>query len=143
MSNEEYEAIWKPLKKGKTNTLELKALKKDGGYFWTESYMDPIFDVEGEIIGYTVIRNNITDKKVIENLYSDINYQVQQYNAIFENAHSGIGLIDLLGNFKKVNFMFSKLLGYTSSELLNMSCFDIVVPHSMNFLENSLLKHKR
>lgn len=133
MSNKEYEAIWKPLKKGKSNTLELKALKKDGGYYWTESYIDPIFDSEGEIIGYTAIRNNITDKKVIENLYSDINYQVQQYNAIFENAHSGIGLIDLLGNFKKVNFMFSKLLGHTSSELLNMSCFDIVVPNSINF----------
>ncbi len=134
MSKEEYDAIWTNLNLGKSFYVELKGIKKDGGFYWVESHIEPIFDNEGDIIGFNAIRNNITDKKIIENLYSDINYQVQQYNAIFQNAHSGIGLIDLEGNFKKVNLIFSELLGYTSSELLRMSCFDIVDKSSKNFL---------
>ena len=134
MSKEDYDALWKVLKQGKSFFTELKGIKKDGGFYWVESHIEPIFDDQGDIIGFNAIRNNITDKKIIENLYSDINYQVQQYNAIFQNAHSGIGLIDLEGNFKKVNFMFSELLGYSSSELLHMSCFDIVHKNSKNFL---------
>lgn len=134
MSKEEYDELWKMLKQGKTFFTEIKGIKKDGGFYWVESHIEPIFDELGDIIGFNAIRNNVTDKKIIENLYSDINYQVQQYNAIFQNAHSGIGLIDLQGNFKKVNFMFSKLLGYSSGELLQMSCFDIVHKNSKNFL---------
>lgn len=135
MKKEDYDNLWKILKQGKTFFTELKGIKKDGGFYWVESHIEPIFDPEGDIIGFNAIRNNITDKKIIENLYSDINYQVQQYNAIFQNAYSGIGLIDLQGNFKKVNFMFSELLGYSSSELLHMSCFDIVHKNSKNFLQ--------
>lgn len=140
MSKEEYDALWKILKQGKAFFTELKGIKKDGGFYWVESHIEPIFDEYGDIIGFNAIRNNITDKKIIENLYSDINYQVQQYNAIFQNAHSGIGLIDLEGNFKKVNFMFSELLGYTSSELLQMSCFDIVHKNSKNFLHKIFIE---
>lgn len=135
MSKEDYDALWKVLKQGKSFFTELKGIKKDGGFYWVESHIEPIYDDQGDIVGFNAIRNNITDKKIIENLYSDINYQVQQYNAIFQNAHSGIGLIDLEGNFKKVNFMFSELLGYSSSELLHMSCFDIVHKNSKNFLQ--------
>lgn len=135
MPKEDYDGLWKILRQGQTFFIELKGIKKDGGFYWVESHIEPIFDAEGDIIGFNAIRNNITDKKIIENLYSDINYQVQQYNAIFQNAYSGIGLIDLEGNFKKVNFMFSELLGYSSSELLHMSCFDIVHKNSKNFLQ--------
>lgn len=135
MPKEDYDNLWKILKQGKTFFTELKGIKKDGGFYWVESNIEPIFDADGDIVGFSAIRNNITDKKIIENLYSDINYQVQQYNAIFQNAYSGIGLIDLEGNFKKINFMFSELLGYSSSELLHMSCFDIVHKNSKNFLQ--------
>jgi PAS domain S-box-containing protein len=134
MSNEEYDAMWKAIYAGQCMMVELKGIKKDGGFYWVESHIEPIYDDHGEITGFNAIRNNITDKKIIENLYSDINYQVQQYNAIFQNAHSGIGLVDLKGNLKKVNFMFSKLLGYSSSELLTMNCFNIVDKNAINFL---------
>jgi PAS domain S-box-containing protein len=134
LSSEEYEHMWNDIYAGQCMMVELKGIKKDGGFYWVESHIEPLYEHDGEIVGFNAIRNNITDKKIIENLYSDINYQVQQYNAIFQNAHSGIGLVDLKGNFKKVNFMFSKLLGYSSSELLTMNCFNIVDNHAVNFL---------
>lgn len=134
MSDKNYNSIWDSLKKGNTFTAEIKASKKDGNFFWVESFTEPVFNQNHEIVGFSIIRNNITDKKIIHELYNDINYKMQQYNAIFENANSGIGLVDLDGNFKKVNFMFSKILGFSNEELLNMSCFDIILKNSKKIL---------
>ncbi|AXH08896.1 PAS domain-containing sensor histidine kinase [Malaciobacter halophilus] len=134
MSDKKYEEVWSYLKQGKSYIAEFKSMKKDGGFYWVESYIEPVYDSNSNLVGYTSIRNNITDKKLIEYLYDDLNNQVLQYNAIFENANSGIGLIDLKGNFQKVNSMFTKLLGYSNEELLKSSCFDIIKKESKQLL---------
>ena len=43
-------------------------LTKDGGFYWVDVTIYPRFDSEGEKIGYTAIRLNITDKKMIEKI---------------------------------------------------------------------------
>lgn len=126
--------IWYKLYKGESCSKELLNQKKDGSKYWVESYFEVVRNEKKEIIGFHVILNNITDKKIIENLYSDLNYQVGQYNAIFENVNNGIALIDLKGNFLKVNYMFTEFLGYQNDELLKMSCFDLVVKSSVKIL---------
>ena len=131
----EYEELWKYLQEGNSYSLELKAIKKDGSYYWAESFIEPIFNSFGSLTGFTVIRNNITDKKTIQNLYNDINNQVGQYNAIFENANSGIALVDLGGNFIKANNTLSELLGFSNKELLCLGCFDIILKSSNEILQ--------
>ncbi|MFA7084294.1 MAG: PAS domain S-box protein, partial [Arcobacteraceae bacterium] len=142
MAEKEYKELWQKMQEGKPIFSELKGIKKDGGFYWIASNIEPILDEKQNILGFNAIRNNITDKKLIENLYSDINYQVQQYNAIFQNAHSGIGLIDLKGNFKRVNVVFSELLGYSSIEILHLNCLDIVHKNSKIFLEKIFVEAK-
>jgi len=46
---------------------------------------------------------------------------------IVEEADSGIGIIDLEGNFLEVNEMYSSLLGYEKQELLTKRCIDLTV----------------
>lgn len=140
MSDIEYDKIWENINKKGLFKGELKGIKKDGGYYWVESFFEPIYSNSGEIIGYTAIRNNITDKKIIQSLYSDLNYQIEQSNAILENAYSGIGLIDLNGNFKKVNKVFTELLGFSNAELLKKSCFDIIKKSSKNLLRRIIVE---
>jgi diguanylate cyclase (GGDEF)-like protein/PAS domain S-box-containing protein len=47
---------------------ELKSKKKNGEYYWVDATITPIFDENNNKIGYTFIRQDITDKKVIEKL---------------------------------------------------------------------------
>ena len=71
--------------------------------------------IENEQIDcYNIICTDRTNKKKIENLYNNLNNQIDEYDAIFENVHSGIALIDLDGNFVKLNSKMSELLGFTS-----------------------------
>jgi len=48
---------------------EVKNKKKDGGYYWSNTTIVPDYDDEsGKKIGYTAIRHDITDKKLLEEL---------------------------------------------------------------------------
>jgi two-component system, sporulation sensor kinase A len=129
--------ILKSVKERQTYIGERKAKKKDGEVFWISLFVEGIFE-NSEIVGYNVICTDITNKKKIEELYLDLNKQVDQYNAIFENVNSGISLIDLDGNFVKLNSAFSRLLGYDKQELLEMNCKNIVSPESKKFFQKFL-----
>lgn len=129
--------ILKYLKNKKSYIAEIKGNKKDGEVFWINLFIEAIFENK-QIVGYTIICTDITNKKKIEELYGDLNNQVEQYNAIFENVNSGIALINLEGEFIKSNKTFNKFLGYENDELLQMNCIDIINPDSKNLLKKIL-----
>jgi two-component system, sporulation sensor kinase A len=138
----EYIKPWKFAKQGKSYVGEIKGIKKDGESFWVDLFIEPNFNNLNKIIGYTIIAYDTTNKKKIEDLYQNINNKVEQYNAIFENVNSGIALIDLNGNFIKLNTTFSKLLEYKNDELLEMKCLDIVPETSKEILSKILKEAK-
>jgi PAS domain S-box-containing protein len=61
-----YDDLWGRLKSDRTWQGELKNRKKDGGFYWVYASIGPIYDLEGKKIGYTAIREDITDRKVVE-----------------------------------------------------------------------------
>ncbi len=68
MPKDLFEDLWKTIKSGKTWHGELKNRAKDGSFYWVEAHISPDYDKEGEISGYTAIRNDITAKKYIEKM---------------------------------------------------------------------------
>ncbi|HHT00514.1 MAG TPA: diguanylate cyclase, partial [Thiomicrospira sp.] len=62
-----YDDIWQQLEKGKAWTGEIRALKKDGSDYWVEAVATPEIE-QGVVKGFWVTRNNISDKKDLEQL---------------------------------------------------------------------------
>lgn len=63
-----YKQLWNTITENKTWSGEIKNRKKDGDYYWVEAAISPIYDELGEKTGYTAIRQDITDKKLIEEI---------------------------------------------------------------------------
>lgn len=63
-----FKDMWTVLKDGKKWHGEIKNLKKDGNYYWVNTMIEPNFDNKNHMIGYTSIREDITDKKLIYEL---------------------------------------------------------------------------
>lgn len=63
-----YDDLWKTIKKGNIWKGELKNLRKNGSHYWVLAVISPKKDEEGNIIGFTSIRQDITDKKRAEEL---------------------------------------------------------------------------
>lgn len=104
MLKKTFENLWRTITKKKTWNGEVKNLKKDGSYYWVDASISPKFNDFGEVIGYTAIRQDITDKKRIEelsvkdpmtNLYNRRKfneiletelYRIKRYNQDIENG---------------------------------------------------------
>ncbi len=113
-----FKELWETIKAGKSWSGEVKNRKKDGSFYWVKAYIEPIFDDTHTIIGYSAIRQDITDKKRLE-------FQIEQNEAIIKFANSGVGTLDLEGNFLTVNSYYTKLFGYTTDEMIGKNCIEM------------------
>lgn len=63
-----YQKMWSTLKKGISWSGEIKNRRKDGSVYWMETIIEPRYNEEYYLVGYTAIRHDITDKKRVEEL---------------------------------------------------------------------------
>lgn len=63
--NSFYENMWNQIKIGSVYKSEIKNKKKNGDLYWAKLTITPVIDKD-EIINYTAIRQDITDKKKLE-----------------------------------------------------------------------------
>jgi PAS domain S-box-containing protein len=111
-----FEKIWKELKEEKSFKAEIQNLKKDGGYFWVQTFFDPEYDKDGKHIGYRAVRDEITDRKESESLQNEI--EETQKEVIFTMGSIGETRSKETGNHVKRVAEYSKLfaLHYGLSE---------------------------
>ena len=64
--NSVYDDLWSTIKANKIWKGEVKNLKPDGSFYWATSTISPRFDDSGKKIGYMAIKQDITDRKIIE-----------------------------------------------------------------------------
>ena len=68
MSASVYQELWRAISGGKTWQGELKNRKKDGGFYWVQACISPVFDEQGSITSYNAIHKDISDKKRADKL---------------------------------------------------------------------------
>jgi len=67
-NNEVFQDMWNTIKNGEIWSKEIRNSKKDDSTCWLDTTIQPEFDYFNNIIGYTAIRVDITDKKTVEKL---------------------------------------------------------------------------
>jgi len=68
MDDSTFKNMYITLKKNKIWKGEIKNIAKDGSFFWVYTSISPTFNDLGDKVGYTAIRQDITDKKIIEKI---------------------------------------------------------------------------
>lgn len=86
-SDDVYNNLWDTILKGKSWEGEVKNKRKNGGYFWTNVVISPIYDATDTIYGYTAIRQDITNEKIVQGMaitdqLTDI-YNRRYFNEVF------------------------------------------------------------
>lgn len=88
--NDEYifRELWETILKGRIWKGEHQNIKKDGSMFWVENSITPNVNDDGNIVGFTSIYNDITDKKEISKLlitdYLTKIYNRRHFNTTFD-----------------------------------------------------------
>jgi PAS domain S-box-containing protein len=93
---------------------------KDGSLYYVDTFIKAKFDDNGKLIGFSSIRQDVTDLKRKETEISNRMDAINRSNAVIE--------FDLDGNIRFANDSFLNTLGYTQDE--------IVGKHHSLFIEN-------
>ena len=72
MSQAAFKDLWKTIKNAKTWRGEVRNLRKDGSSYWVTAEIEPFYDENKKLVGYSAVRHDITDKKEIEEIQKEI-----------------------------------------------------------------------
>jgi len=63
-----FKELWKTISDGKVWNGEIKNRTKSGGFYWVDVTISPVYDAYDRKIGYTAVRQDITDRKHVEEI---------------------------------------------------------------------------
>jgi len=117
-----YKNMWTEISSGKKFTCEIKNRKKDGTVYYAELTITPVFK-DDKIINYIAIRNDITNKKRLEQLIIEDDltklYNRRHFNNILNQEirrvkrdNTSITLVSIdIDHFKKYNDTYGHPMG--------------------------------
>ncbi|MEG5041372.1 MULTISPECIES: PAS domain S-box protein [unclassified Microcoleus] len=132
----EEQHILETIRQGETvKNYETVRVRKDGQLIHISCTISPLKDTTGRIIGGSVIKRDITDRKRAEINRQQIEMALrnseEQFRHAFEDASIGMALVSLDGHWIKVNPALCQILGYSSEELLALTFQDITHPDDL------------
>ena len=112
---------------------ELIALRKDGSCLpiWL-SVAEFVEDGQHYFTGFIQDLTQIKQAQEASRLYEE------EFKLIFENAPTGVAVLGLDGKYLNVNSALCAILGYSKSELLNLSYIDITHPDDIDISKKYL-----
>lgn len=121
MPKEIFKDLWTTIQTGSKWQGEIKNKKKDGGYYWVISKVEPDYDSNSKHIGYISIREDITAHKEVEKLKDEIeNINVHLEKQVNERIVEIIALNkDILNTQKEVVFTMGTIGESRSKETGN------------------------
>lgn len=86
-----YEEMWGALCAGENWHGELCNRKKDGSLFWETAAMSPVKDEQGNIIKYLALKENITERKEVEQALRE---SEARFRKLFEDSAEAILILE-------------------------------------------------
>lgn len=138
---EEYKRLWEIISSGGEWRGQFHNKRKDGSLYWEQAAISGIRDTEGKVVKYLAVKEDITERKMMED---ELRASEIQNRALVESAGRAGEAIVMLQNSGNIqvaclvaNQEAVRITGYSQDELKRISWLDLVHPQ---FREES---HKR
>lgn len=126
----EWKPIYDDVLSGNIRTNEgQEFIREDGSSLWLEWEIKPWYNDAKKVGGIIIYTSDITQRKKTE---ENLRISEEAFRGNFENAAIGMALLNLDGQWLKVNKNLCGILGYSESELLELTFQDITHPEDLD-----------
>ena len=142
INDEDYKILWDTISSGKSWTGELLNKKKNGKLFWELASISPVKDDNNKITHYLAIKEDITERKEIEQKLTE---SEMKYRRFFEDDLTADYISTNDGQILDCNISLLNMFGFDSLEQAQKTHIGIFYPNKEErdkFLE-LLTKNKK
>ncbi|MDM8529684.1 PAS domain S-box protein [Anaerolineales bacterium HSG25] len=125
MSPEIYQELWNTISRGEVWQGEMINRKKNGDLYWEYATISPIKDRAGKTTHYLAIKDDITERKQVEQALQE---SEEMFRSIGGSAQDAIVLMDAYGNISYWNEAAEKIFGYSYQEAMGQYLHRLIVP---------------
>jgi len=112
-----------------------RIIRADNQVRWINAKTVPIVDDSGQVIKRVGIASDITEKhQSVQELFQSkekAEKSERKFRSYIENAPDGIFVVDNSGRYIEINNSIVRILGYSESEILNLSINDLLAKESL------------
>jgi|GEM_PF-586925 len=124
-TSEEYDSLWKNISNGKEWKGIFHNKRKNGDLYWESSTISPLFDIDGNITHYIAIKEDITERKLVQEALAESEKRFSEVAAQNQNV---IWECDLNGLYTYVSPASIQVYGYQPDELVHKLHFYDIAP---------------
>lgn len=110
-NKEFYADLWKTIRSGKEWVGEFLNKKKDGTLFWESAMISALKDEKGNITNFMAIKEDITDKKVVE---KELKFKTEQLQGLVTNTPDSICFKGASGEWILANNSILDIYGFNN-----------------------------
>ncbi len=116
----EYEVLWNSISRGNIWRGTFHNKRKNGELYWESSQITPITDSKGQIISYLALKEDITERKKIQ---EELTRSEERFRQITEQSQTVIWEVDAKGMYTYVSPVAQTVWGYAPNELIGQKYF--------------------
>ncbi len=108
-----------------TQPYEIRYRRKDGSVFWSETQGTQVQDVNGTIIGFFAMFQDITERKQVEHALHDKDARIRM---VIESALDAIIVVDDNSVISEWNPEAEAIFGWKSAEVIGLTLMETIIP---------------
>lgn len=132
-------AVEQAIASGIPYELDLEVIRPDGSRRWIISRGEPRYDADHRVVGLRGTGADVTDRHRMEEALRE---SETKFRLAFNNANTGMCLVDLQGRILQVNARMCAIFGYSQAELESMTVNDLALPEdnavSLQFIQGAV-----
>ncbi len=133
----DYSAMWKTIMSGKEWNGIFHNKKKNGELYWEASTIGPVFDEHGDVTHFIAIKEDITEKKKVEELLVE---SEKRFSEMAAQSRTFIWEVDLEGKYTFISPFCEMIIGYSPDELVGKKYFyDLMPPEQREYFKQEAL----
>jgi two-component system, NtrC family, sensor kinase len=151
MAASEYETLWRTIRAGKEWRGELHNKRKDGSLFWEFATISPLIDKDGLITGYLAVKEDITERKLVEIVLDQSRKELEakhhELEMVFRQVDQGkheweetldhlrdfVILTDAVHRIRRCNKLLTDITGRSFKDLIGEDWRNLLIETGFNF----------